>query len=78
MTKTKFLFGILRLERKRRANRRYVTSTFCTFNPKEIETHLPFDHLGSDVSLDDVTLPHVTDTEHQTGLSIPLTDHSVP
>ena len=25
-----------------------------------------------------MTLPHVTDTEHQTGLAIPLTNHSIP
>lgn len=38
---------------------------------------LPFDELRTHVSLDDVTLPHVTHPEHKAQLAVPLTDDRV-
>lgn len=45
---------------------------------KKTTTYLPFDHLCSDVSLDDMTLSHVPDAKHQTRLAVPLTYYSIP
>ena len=40
--------------------------------------HLSFDHLRPHVSLDNVALPHVTDSKHEARLPVPLTDDRVP